>query len=118
MVAVLSHESGNALARARACLEMLALDVADRPEALDLINRVQRAQDDLQHLLEEVRNYAAPLRLERDSWDLSGVWRQAWDNLAGLRQGKAAELREDRGGADLHCAVDAFRLGQVFRVLF
>jgi DNA-binding NtrC family response regulator len=36
-MAVLSHESGNALARTRAVLEMLALEVQDRPEALDLI---------------------------------------------------------------------------------
>ena len=35
---------GNALARAQACLEMLALEVEDRPEALDLIRRISFQQ--------------------------------------------------------------------------
>ncbi len=39
MVAGLAHESRNALQRSQACLEMLALVVRDRPEALDLIDR-------------------------------------------------------------------------------
>ena len=38
----LAHESRNALYRGRACLEMLALEVEDRPEALRLIARLQR----------------------------------------------------------------------------
>ena len=36
----LVHESRNALQRSKACLEMLALEVEDRPEALDLLARV------------------------------------------------------------------------------
>ena len=39
----LIHESRNALQRGKACLEMLSLEVQDRPEALDLVNRVQRS---------------------------------------------------------------------------
>ena len=35
MVTGLAHESGNALARSQACLEMLTWEVQDRPEALD-----------------------------------------------------------------------------------
>jgi signal transduction histidine kinase len=118
MMTGLAHESGNALARSRACLEMLQWEVEDRPEALDLIARIQKAQDHLQQLYEEVRNYAAPLKLERDVWDLAGVWRQAWTNLALLRQGRDAALREETGGLDLQCAVDHFRLEQVFRNVF
>ena len=41
--------------------------------------------------------------------------RQAWENLALLRQTKTASLREETAGLDLHCKVDQFRLGQVFR---
>jgi two-component system sensor kinase FixL len=115
MVTGLAHESGNALARSQACLEMLALEVPDRPEALDLITRIQKAQDHLQQLYEEVRGYAAPLKLEREIWDVAGIWRQAWTNLAMLRQGKDAVLREEAGGVDLCCTVDHFRLEQVFR---
>jgi signal transduction histidine kinase len=115
MMTGLAHESGNALARSQSCLEMLAWEVEDRPEALDLITRIQKAQDHLKQLYEEVRGYAAPLKLEREDWDLSAVWRQAWENLALLRQGRQAALREQTGGLDLHCAVDQFRLEQVFR---
>src|SRR5262245_25588308 len=70
MVAGLAHESRNALQRAQACLEMLALAVRDRPEALDLIARLQNAQDHLHHLYEDVRSYAAPITLERRPCDL------------------------------------------------
>ncbi|HXG08215.1 MAG TPA: hybrid sensor histidine kinase/response regulator [Gemmataceae bacterium] len=115
MMAGLAHESGNALARSKACLEMLAWEVADRPEALELIDRIQKAQNHLKHLYEEVRGYAAPINLYREVWDLSGIWRQAWENLAVSRQGRDASLCEETGGLDLHCAVDQFRLEQVFR---
>jgi PAS domain S-box-containing protein len=115
MVAGLAHESGNALARSQACLEMIALEVQDRPEALDLLARVQTAQNHLQQLYEEVRNYAAPLKLEREPWPVDSVWRQAWENLALRREGRDATLREETAGIDLLCAIDPFRLGQVFR---
>jgi signal transduction histidine kinase len=115
MMTGLAHESGNALARSKACLEMLAWEVEDKPEALELIDRIQKAQTHLKHLYEEVRGYAAPFKLDREVWDLSGIWRQAWENLAVLRQGRDTSLREVTGGLDLHCAVDQFRLEQLFR---
>ena len=58
-----------------------------------------------------------PLRvkLELEPWNLSHIWRQAWENLHLLRQGKKAALLEETDGLDLRCSVDQFRLGQVFR---
>src|SRR5262249_58298680 len=100
MVTGLAHESGNALARSSACLEMLALEVQDRPEALALLGRAQKAQNHLQQLYDEVRNYAAPLKLEREPWPVDAVWRQAWAHLAGHRQGREACLREHTGAVD------------------
>ena len=118
MVTGLAHESGNALARSQACLEMLALEVEDRPQALELVDRIQKAQNHLQHLYEEVRNYAAPLELEREPGGLDHVWRQAWANLSGLRQGRQVTLDEQQDGADLCCIMDSFQLEQVFRNIF
>jgi signal transduction histidine kinase len=118
MMTGLAHESGNALARSQSCLEMLAWEVEDRPEALDLISRIQKAQDHLKQLYEEVRGYAAPVKLERDEWDLGSIWRQAWDNLALLRQGRDVRLLEEGDGVDRLCTVDHFRLEQVFRNIF
>jgi PAS domain S-box-containing protein len=115
MMTGLAHESGNALARSQSNLEMLSWEVEDRPEALELIQGIQKAQDHLQQLYEEVRGYAAPLRLEREEWDVSLVWRQAWENLKFARQGRESSLREETTGIDLHCAIDQFRLEQVFR---
>ena len=115
MVAGLAHESRNALHRGQVCLEMLALEVEDRPEALRLIARLQQAQDDLHTLYEDLRGYAAPIHLERRVCDLSEIWRAAWEHLAPLREGREAMLREEIEGLDLHCAVDPFRLEQVFR---
>ncbi|HEY7159294.1 MAG TPA: ATP-binding protein [Gemmataceae bacterium] len=115
MVAGLAHESGNALARSQACLEMLAMEVEDQPDALDLIDRIQKAQNHLQQLYDEVRNYAAPLKLERARHSVRSIWRQAWANVAGPRQGRTATLREEGDQVDPHCLVDSFRLEQVFR---
>jgi PAS domain S-box-containing protein len=118
MITGLAHESGNALARSQACLEMLALAVEDRPKALNLITRIQAAQDHLKQLYEEVRNYAAPFALHLTKWNLAITWRQAWDNLHLLRQDKKAILQEEINGLDLRFLIDQFRLGQVFRNIF
>jgi PAS domain S-box-containing protein len=118
MMAGLAHESGNALARSQACLEMLTWEVQDRPDALDLITRIQKAQDHLRQLYEEVRGYAAPLKLEREPGDVRSVWRQAWTNLALHREGKDTALHESCDGADTRCPIDPFRLEQIFRNIF
>ncbi len=113
MVTGLAHESRNALQRSQACLEMLVRRV-DRPEALDLLTGIQEAQDDLHRLYEEVRNYAAPIILDRREWPLRDVLRDAWARLEPLRKGRIARLRE-HGAPAPSGAVDRFRLGQVFR---
>lgn len=111
----LVHESRNALQRSRACLEMLALEVQDRPDALDLVERTQRAQEHLQHLYEEVRQYAAPLKLSRTSTDLRGLWREVWHDLAVAREGRNLQLAEEIDDVESCCAVDRFALSQVWR---
>lgn len=116
MMAGLAHESRNAFQRSQACLEMLALEVEDRPEALQLVERVQRALDHIHQLYEEVRGYAAPIRLEPTPCDIAHVWRTAWAHLDVARKNKSVELVEQiPDGLDLVCAVDEFALGQVFR---
>jgi signal transduction histidine kinase len=115
MVTWLAHESGNALARSLSSLEMLQGEVEDRPEALDLIDQVRKAQEQLRRLYSELRNYAGPLKLEREPWELSLVWRQAWENLAVLRRGRDTRLTEMLDTNDVSCAIDPFRLDQVFR---
>ncbi|HZW30613.1 MAG TPA: ATP-binding protein [Isosphaeraceae bacterium] len=117
VVAGLAHESRNALQRSQACLEMLALAVRDQPRALDLIGRIQQAQDHLHHLYEDVRSYAAPIQLDKTLCDLCVVWREAWAHLESARAEKQAVLRERVDGVDLRCLADPFRLEQIFRNL-
>src|SRR5262249_28947483 len=81
-MAGLAHKSRNALQRSQACLEMLKLDVADQPAALDLVSRIQTAQDHLHQLYEEVRDYAAPIRLKREEHDLQVILHETWDHLS------------------------------------
>ena len=64
MVAGLAHESRNAFQRSHACLAELSLDLQDNPASLQLVRKVQKALDDLNRLLEEVRCYSAPIILE------------------------------------------------------
>jgi PAS domain S-box-containing protein len=115
VVAGLAHESRNALHRSQVCLEMLGWEVEDRPDARNLIARLQTAQDDLYRLFEDVRSYAAPIHLEVRTCNLAAVWREAWLHLAAARPGRQNVLHEQIDGLDLHCAVDPFRLGQVFQ---
>ena len=117
MSAGLAHEGRNALQRAQACLERLAWKLQDRPEALDLLRRLELAQNDLIRLFEDVREYAGPLRLDLKACDLAAVWREAWERVQPLRDGRDARLVEE-ADVDRTCRADARRLSQVFRNVF
>src|SRR5262249_48338756 len=93
MVTGLTHESRNALQRSQACLELLTLEVREQPSALDLISRIQKAQDHLHQLFEDVREYAASIRLERRPCNLPDIWREAWSHLQAAWRGGAVCLR-------------------------
>ncbi len=115
MMTGLAHESRNALQRSQACLEMLGMEIQDRPAALDLVARIQKAQDHLHLLYEEVRDYAAPIRLRCDDHDLRAILDDTWEHLAAQRAGRDAHLEFPDGNGSLSCRVDRFALEQVFR---
>ena len=115
MVAGLAHESRNAFQRSQAFLEMLAMEVEDRPETLQLVERIQQTQDHLHYLYEEVRNYAAPINLDLQLIDVGQVWRATWTNLEVERGRKQVELAEQRYDVNRVCRVDPNALEQVFR---
>ena len=118
MVTGLAHESRNALQRIQASLEMLETEVEDRPDALGYVRTIEHAQTHLRQLFNEVRGYAAPIKLERDECSLASIWRQAWANLHVERQQRHTELIEQYNGTHLTCQVDPFRIEQVFRNIF
>lgn len=117
-VAGLAHESRNAFQRSQACLEMLSLELEGRPDELQLVGRTQRALDHLHKLYEEVRDYAAPIILDRHVCDLSHLWRDAWSHLDIARGDREFDLEESIEVADTSCEVDWFAIGQVFRNIF
>lgn len=116
MVSSVAHESRNSLQRIQAGVEMLRLDHQDEA-TLSELTRIEKAGRDLQRLYEELREYAAPITLERQACDLREIWRLAWANLTHLREDRSVELREDVNGANLNCAIDEYRIEQVFRNL-
>jgi PAS domain S-box-containing protein len=118
MVTGLAHESRNALQRAQACLDMLALDLQDQPEQLDLARRARTALQDLHRLYEEVRSYAAPIHLEFRECDLASIWRKEWENLASIRRDRRIQLIEACPGDKSRCEIDIHRMEQVFRNIF
>jgi PAS domain S-box-containing protein len=115
MAAGLAHESRNALQRGRACIEMLRWRLQGQPEALDLVGRIHRAQQDLLQLYEEVQDYAAHVKLSCQSCDLPEVWREVWENLTTMGPPRDAGLVEETADVNPTCVADRFRLRQVFR---
>ncbi len=115
MVTGLAHESRNALQRSQACLEMLSLEVESQPEAIRLVQRIQKAQDHLHHLYEEVRGYAAPIVLRQQACDIAELIRSTWDHLELLRKDKPIGLAWDVRTGSTCCSADPHALEQVFR---
>jgi nitrogen fixation/metabolism regulation signal transduction histidine kinase len=117
LIPKLAHESRNILQRSQAALERLRWRLEDRPEALDLLARVQTAQDDLARLYETARAYVAPVLVNRESHDVAEAWRSAWARVLAERPRREAHLAEQTAGLDLRCEVDRGRLTQAFHAL-
>jgi len=111
----LAHESRNALQRSQAFLELLSVEVAGQAEALRLVDCIQDAQNHLHQLYEEVRQYAAPIRLERHSYFASELVEETWAYLEQARVNRQAQLQVDESGRSLKAEVDRFMIQQVFR---
>jgi signal transduction histidine kinase len=91
--------------------------VEDRPEALKLVKRVEKAQEDLHKLFEEVRQWAAPLNLRREECNLRQLWREVWTNVTHTQGAKRLRLDEKAPQA-VTLSVDRFAMAQVFRNVF
>jgi PAS domain S-box-containing protein len=121
-MAGLAHESRNALQRSQACLEMLQKRVSGQPEALGLLERIQAAVQDLHHLHERVRCYAAPIQLRRDLCDLRQVWERACADATACATDRSFKIESGAGSdgfaqvnGQARCYADALAIGQVFR---
>ncbi len=111
----LAHESRNALQRSQAGIERLVRRLKDDEEALEILHQIQKAQDDLHRIYEEVREYAIPIGLDRERCDLAAIVLEAWEDLRPMRQGRRCTLRQEAGELDLHCIVDRSHFLRVIR---
>jgi signal transduction histidine kinase len=115
MVTGLAHESRNALQRARSCLDLLELDLQEHAEQLDLTQRIRDALNDLQRNYEEVRNYAAPINLQRKPVDCSVLVKRAFQDLRDEFPKSEHKLLIHGPTTSVSVEADEFRLMQVFR---
>ena len=113
----MAHESRNALQRIRNSVELLEDEIEDDDESRRYLEKISRAANDLRDLLEEVRAYAAPIKLDRGNVSLPTIWRRAWESLE--HKSKESSLLEKTWDEQVSpVIVDARRMEQVFRNLF
>lgn len=111
----LAHESRNALQRSQAFLELLATQLEGQPESLELVGRIQTAQNQLHQLYEEVRQYAAPLRISPTACEIDELIEETWAHLEHLRRNREARLQIHASARSATCPADRFMIQQVFR---
>jgi PAS domain S-box-containing protein len=117
-MAALVHESRNALQRSKASMEMLLLEIEDRPQAVQLVARAQKAQEDLHRLYEEVRQWAAPLTLRLEPCNLQELWKEVWCLVRQAHPARDARLVEEVTCRNHVTHADPYLLSQVFRNVF
>ncbi|TWU02459.1 ATP-binding protein [Stieleria varia] len=117
-MAALAHESRNALQRIHAGLDLLQLELPGESEAQGDLDTVRRAATDLNSLLEEVRSYAAPIRLHLEPCDVRQLAMRAWRHLESAWSQRQVELHIDETFEDVVCRADPTRIEQVYRNLF
>lgn len=115
MMAGLAHESRNAFQKSHACLTNLAFDVCEMPESLELVQKVQNSLDHLNALLDEVRNYSAPIVLEKSNCNIESIIRETWSQLSGANANSPTiefSLTKDDSFPE-KIKIDRYRIGQV-----
>jgi signal transduction histidine kinase len=82
-------------------------------------NQIQAALDHLHMLYEQVRNYAAPIVLDREDLDLEKLISFVWDNLNQLWSNFQTQVEfRYRGVAPCVVHIDRYRMDQVLTNLF
>jgi signal transduction histidine kinase len=113
----LAHESRNALQRMHSCITLLKL--RGNADVQELVADLQDAQEQLQRLYEEVRSFAAPLRLQLRMVDIEHLLKRTWRQLRmQWAPKKIVWSSESAPGANAKIRADPARLGQVFRNVF
>ncbi|MCA9141005.1 MAG: PAS domain S-box protein, partial [Planctomycetales bacterium] len=115
MLSVVAHESRNLIQRMTANLEMAAMESEGHSAATAYISRVRSAQNELEHLFDELSNHAAPITLDIKPCRLDHLVEQVLSELSALNNDRQISLRWNRNGIDPQFNIDPFRIRQVFR---
>lgn len=118
MIAGIAHESRNGLQRTLACASLLEDCIPRGSQAAQLVRQIQQAQDEINQLHEDVRQYAAPIRTDRQNANLDEIVDTAWQDVRDTWHGPPATLRQHANRVDLRCEVDRLKITQVFRNVF
>jgi signal transduction histidine kinase len=118
MVSGIAHESLNFLQQISLAVDLLQSKVIADPDGLAELASIRRGCDGLELLLNDLREYSAPIKLDRCRRDLVKVWRAAWTSLSHKHPEKNAALIECLKSEGVWCSIDVFRMEQVFRNLF
>ena len=114
-MAGLAHESRNAFQRSQAALETLALELEDRPNASLLLGRIQRANDHLLHLYEEVLQFAKPMRLDLRQCDIVEIVEATCRHVAQAAKTSSDCFTVSLQGQTRSVIADAFAVEQILR---
>ncbi len=112
----LSHEGRNALQRALAHIALLRFHVKESPEAIELLDKIETAQDKMLGLYEEVKRYASPIHLQIEPCDLDELIESVWKEIA--LTAKPVIFSRSSTASNLVCNVDLKSISYVFQVLF
>lgn len=115
MVAGVAHESRNALQQIQACCGMLGWKLNGDGETAGLVRDIEKSQQRLQRLFDDLRGYASPIVLERRPQDVRDILVEAWAGLEHQRDGRIVNLRQNPLVVDTRCRVDPLAMEQVFR---
>ncbi len=116
-MAGLAHESRNAFQRSQAALETLALELEDRPDASLLLGRIQRANDHLLHLYEEVLQFAKPVRLDLRQCDMNEIAEATCRHVIQAAKVDSDCIQVVVQGSPPQITADAFAVEQILRNL-
>ncbi len=117
MVAGLAHESRNAFQRSQACLEMLELNLDGDQENLAIVGKIQSALEQLHQLYEEVRDYAAPIVLDKNQVNIYTLIQDTWQeiSIANPESNSKFFIQCDETARSKSTTLDKRRMQQVFR---
>jgi hypothetical protein len=113
----LTHDGRSILQKAQAALERLRWRLAEQPEVLGLVDKVEHAHDELLRLCENACDLFLPIPMTCCEHNLVEVWGQVWDGLAAAYPQRSLEATEEFSRLDLQCEVDWSRLSQALRYL-